>query len=85
METKVGVREFRAKLPSYLESVSPVAITRHGETIGYYIPAHRGRTQAELDALKEAAAKLQEMMSSLSVTEDEVVDEYKTRRGAHKR
>jgi hypothetical protein len=36
METKVGVKEFRANLPSYLESMSPIAITRHGETIGYY-------------------------------------------------
>jgi len=40
METKVGVKEFRAHLLSYLESVFPIAITRHGETIGYYIPAH---------------------------------------------
>lgn len=41
MEIRVGVREFHANLPTYLESVSPVAITRHGETIGYYIPTRR--------------------------------------------
>lgn len=32
METKVGVKEFRAHLPAYLDSVSPIAITRHGKT-----------------------------------------------------
>ena len=43
METlKVGIREFRDKLASYLlESDVPVAITRHGDTVGYYIPARR--------------------------------------------
>jgi antitoxin (DNA-binding transcriptional repressor) of toxin-antitoxin stability system len=36
---KVGIREFRSQLPHYLLEVGqPLAITRHGETIGYYIP-----------------------------------------------
>jgi antitoxin (DNA-binding transcriptional repressor) of toxin-antitoxin stability system len=85
METKVGVKEFRANLPSYLESVSPIAITRHGETIGYYIPARPGRNQTELDALKHAAAKLEAMMSALRVSEDAIVAEFKTRRATDKR
>ena len=36
METlKVGIREFREKLASYLlESNKPLAITRHGDTVG---------------------------------------------------
>jgi antitoxin (DNA-binding transcriptional repressor) of toxin-antitoxin stability system len=85
METKVGVKEFRAHLPSYLESVSPIAITRHGETIGYYIPARPGPNQAELGALKQAAAKLEAMMSALRVSEDDIVAEFKTRRATDKR
>src|SRR5579862_8169365 len=36
--TKVGIREFRENLSSYLESKTPVAITRHGATIGIYVP-----------------------------------------------
>ena len=46
METlKVGIREFREKLASYLlETDVPVPIPRHGDTIGYYIPARRKRT-----------------------------------------
>ena len=43
---KVGIREFREKLASYLlDTDVPVAITRHGDTIGYYIPARRKRSQ----------------------------------------
>jgi PHD/YefM family antitoxin component YafN of YafNO toxin-antitoxin module len=66
METlKVGIREFRQKLASYLlESEVPVAITRHGDTVGYYIPARRKRTDAERTALKQAAARVQEMLAA---------------------
>ena len=34
----IGIREFREKLSSFLESSTPVAITRHGETVGFCIP-----------------------------------------------
>jgi hypothetical protein len=84
METKVGVKEFRANLPSYLESTAPLAITRHGKTIGYYIPARRDRNQAELDALKMAADKLSTMMAALNVSEDEIVAKFKAQRLAAK-
>jgi antitoxin (DNA-binding transcriptional repressor) of toxin-antitoxin stability system len=82
METKVGVKEFRANLPSYLESVSPIAITRHGETIGYYVPAHRGKDQAELDALKQAATNLEAMMLNLQISEDDIVADFKVSRSS---
>ena len=36
---KVGIHEFRSQLPHYLLEVGqPLAITRHGEAIGYYTP-----------------------------------------------
>ena len=42
METeKIGMREFRENLAGYLESGKPLAITRHGETLGFYIPAQK--------------------------------------------
>jgi len=84
LETRVGVKEFRAHLPAYLESASPLAITRHGETIGFYIPARPGRNQTELDALAEAAAKLHAMMSALRISQEDVVSEFKARRKAAK-
>jgi hypothetical protein len=44
---KVGVREFREQIARYLESETPVAVTRRGETLGVYVPrppkSHTGR------------------------------------------
>ncbi len=79
METlKVGIREFREKLASYLlESEVPVAITRHGDTVGYYIPARRKRSETERAALKEAAARLQEVLTAEGISEEEIVKDFK--------
>jgi hypothetical protein len=33
---KVGVREFREQIASFLESDTPVVVTRRGETVGVY-------------------------------------------------
>ena len=38
--TKVGIREFRADLAEHIAASSPVAVTRHGQTVGYFIPVH---------------------------------------------
>lgn len=77
---KVGIREFRAKLARYLlESDAPVAITRHGDTVGYFIPARR-HLDAEREALKEAAAKLDEMLAAYGITEDEIIADFKAKR-----
>lgn len=74
MET-VGIREFREKLADYLESSAPVAITRHGETIGFYIPTRRKRTDEEKAALDEAVARMQKMLVDRGITEDELIAE----------
>lgn len=84
MET-VGIREFREKLAEYLESAAPVAITRHGETIGFYIPARRKRTDEEKAALERAAAQLDKLLAARGASEDELVEEFKRlRRQKHK-
>src|ERR1019366_7549505 len=75
---KVGIREFREKLASYLlESDVPVAITRHGDTVGYYIPARRKRAETERAALKEAASRLQQVLASEGISEDEILADFK--------
>jgi len=78
METlKIGIREFRENLAGYLESDKPLAITRHGETLGFYIPAQRRSRKAELEAMHAAARDLDEMIASWGATEDELMEEYK--------
>jgi hypothetical protein len=54
LPTRVGIREFRENLSSYLESKTPVAITRHGATIGIYLPTRPKPSQAELEAFRIA-------------------------------
>ena len=79
METqRVGIREFRDNLATYLlEADRPMAITRHGDTVGYFIPARRKRTEAEKAAFAEASAKWQEMLAAAGVDEDEAMEDFK--------
>jgi PHD/YefM family antitoxin component YafN of YafNO toxin-antitoxin module len=76
--SKVGIREFRDKLATYLlESDSPVAITRHGDTVGYYIPARRKRSESEREALRQAAARMEKMLADKGVSEVDVLEDFK--------
>ena len=77
---KVGVREFRENFATFLESDEPIAVTRHGETIGVYtpIPHRRDRdrkTPAELADLKAAADRLAAEFADID--EEEFVAEFK--------
>jgi antitoxin (DNA-binding transcriptional repressor) of toxin-antitoxin stability system len=78
--TKVGIREFRENLSDYLESKTPVAITRHGATIGIYVPTRPKPSQADLDALRVAGEKMQELIAAAGTSEDEIIADFKNRR-----
>jgi PHD/YefM family antitoxin component YafN of YafNO toxin-antitoxin module len=82
---KVGVREFRERIATFLESDTPVAVTRRGETLGVYVPTRgKRRKAAELSELKAAADRLAEALSD--VDEGELVAEFKQmRRGGRRR
>lgn len=78
METvKIGMREFRENLAGYLESGTPLAITRHGETLGFYIPAQKRSRKAEIAAMRAAAKELDQMIASLGASEEELMEDYK--------
>ena len=73
---RVGVREFRERIARFLESDTPVAVTRRGETLGVYVPTRRkGAKAADLSELKAAADRLAEALSD--VDEEKVVREFK--------
>ncbi len=83
METeKIGMREFRENLAGYLEAGKPLAITRHGETLGFYIPAQKKSRKAEMDAMRAAAKELDAMIAAWSASEDDLMEEYKDIRRA---
>ena len=73
--TKVGIREFRSGLAEYIASETPVAITRHGQTVGFFIPTH-GQADADMAALKKASAELDRLLAARSVDIEEVAPEF---------
>jgi len=77
--TKVGIREFRAGLAEFIASSTPVAVTRHGHTIGYFIPTH-GQAEAEVASLKKASKTLDRLLAAKSVNADSAVADFKTAR-----
>jgi len=81
---KVGIREFRAGLADYIASDTPVAVTRHGQTVGYFIPTN-GQADADLATLKKAAAELDRLLASQAVDVEAVAAEFKAARRASRK
>ena len=80
---KVGVREFREQIARFLESDTPVAVTRRGETLGVYVPTPRRSVRAaDMAELRAAADRLAAALSD--VDEEEIVAEFKQTRRARK-
>ena len=80
---KVGVREFREQIARFLESDTPVAVTRRGETLGVYVPTPRRSVRAaDMTELRAAADRLAAALSD--VDEEEIVAELKQKRRARK-
>ena len=77
--TKVGIREFRSDLAEYIASSTPVAVTRHGQTVGYFIPT-QGQAEADLVALKKASKTLDKLLEAQGVDVEAVVMDFKAAR-----
>ena len=69
----VGVREFRDHATSYLSGAEPVAVSKHGQVIGVYVPIKRDpeRVQRALDRLGET---VEAILDQTGLTEDELVE-----------
>ena len=74
--TKVGIREFRENLSTYLESKKPVAITRHGQTIGIYLPTRPKPSQADIEAFRIAGEKMQELIAAAGTSEEVLMEDF---------
>ena len=77
--TKVGIREFRADLADYIASSTPVAVTRHGQTVGYFIPT-QGQVEADITALKKVSKTLDKLLEAQGVDVESVVADFKAAR-----
>jgi hypothetical protein len=77
--TKVGIREYRSDLAECIASSTPVAVTRHGQTVGYFIPTH-GQVEADIAALKKASKTLDKLLETQGVDVESVVADFKAAR-----
>ncbi len=73
---KVGVREFREQIATFLESDTPIAVTRRGETVGVYVPTRRKQVpSADPRDLQAAADRLAQALTD--VDEEDLVTDFK--------
>lgn len=73
----VGIREFREHLYKYTrENQEPIALTNHGETIGYYIPAQPQPHKKDIESLRQAITKLSNILAEKGLSEDDVVADF---------
>ena len=72
---RVGIREFRAARAEYIEADTPVTITRHGQTVGLFVPL-RGPTADDVQRLQEAAANFRKAMPLGDPEVEEIVADF---------
>jgi len=79
MADSVGIRKFRAGLADYIAAAEPVAVTRHGRTVGWFIPTPASRT-AEVESLRTAAEALDALLDERRIDAEEVASEFRSLR-----
>lgn len=78
---KVGIREFRAGLADYVDADAPVAVTRHGQTVGIFIPVKHDPS-AEAASLRAAGEKLDALLALTESQVDDMVEDFKRARSS---
>lgn len=79
MAASVGIREFRAGLADYVAGSEPVAVTRHGVTVGWFIPTPVDQA-AQVESLRLAGQRLDALLTAEGVDVDEVIDDFRAAR-----
>jgi antitoxin (DNA-binding transcriptional repressor) of toxin-antitoxin stability system len=74
---RVGVREFRDHATQYLAGDEVLTIERHGQPIGFYIPAgpdrpRRANKKSAAQALQRLEHTVQEVLAQTGLTEEEL-------------
>lgn len=75
----VGVREFRDHATSYLSGEEPVAVSKHGQVIGVYIPVKRDPERAQR-ALDRLGKTVEVILDETGMTEEELAQSFDLRR-----
>jgi hypothetical protein len=75
----VGVREFRDHATTYLSGSDPVAVSKHGQVIGFYIPVERDREQVQR-AIAKLGTTIDRILEESGMTEEELSQLFDLRR-----
>ncbi len=70
----VGVREFRDKATAYLSGNEVLTVEKHGQPIGYYIPAPHASHKKIREDLAQLAMAVKQALDETGMTEDEFAD-----------
>ncbi len=70
----VGVREFRDHATQYLSGDEVLAVERHGEPIGFYIPTRPSKKESLAQALERLEETVQHVLERTGMSEDELAD-----------
>lgn len=75
--TRIGIRELRSRLASHLESSTPIEVTRHGRTIGLYVPLPQQGNLSDREKVMEAGRLMQAELERLGLSEDELSADFR--------
>jgi antitoxin (DNA-binding transcriptional repressor) of toxin-antitoxin stability system len=75
--TRIGIRELRSRLASHLESSTPIEVTRHGRTIGLYVPLPQQGNLSDREKAMEAGRLMQSELERLGLSEDELSADFR--------
>jgi antitoxin (DNA-binding transcriptional repressor) of toxin-antitoxin stability system len=78
MAARVGIRDLRARLASHLESATPIEVTRHGRTIGLYVPLPQDTSMDERETLLEAGRRMQAELERLGLDEEALQGDFRS-------
>jgi len=69
---RVGVREFRDHATQYLSGDEVLAIERHGQPLGFYIPTGKSRLESFEEALARLEHTVQQVLAETGMSEEEL-------------
>lgn len=68
----VGVREFRDHATRYLSGDEVLAVERHGQPLGFYIPTGKSHHENFGEALARLERAVQQVITETGMSEDEL-------------
>ena len=75
----VGVREFRDHATTYLSGTEPLAVSKHGQVIGFYIPLERDENVVQRAVVKLGEA-VEQVLHETGMSEEELSRIFDLRR-----